>query len=59
MSLEEIHEKCIPPYCLPKEYGGELPTCDELNHQTVQQFCELKHFFDAEELLINSYTANK
>ncbi|EFA04969.1 clavesin-1 [Tribolium castaneum] len=58
LSMDEIYEKCVPAACLPKEYGGELPTCEELNRRTVEQFRELKKFFEAEEMLISSFKSS-
>ncbi|XP_063924425.1 retinaldehyde-binding protein 1-like isoform X2 [Zophobas morio] len=38
MTMEEFHRDCIPAAYLPAEYGGNLPSCDELNQRTVEQF---------------------
>ena len=59
MTMEEFHRDCIPAAYLPAEYGGNLPSCDELNQRTVEQFGELKEFFRADEELVTCYANNQ
>jgi hypothetical protein len=47
--MMQFHKECLPVSCLPKEYGGDLPTVEELNQISIQRFRELKPFFEAEE----------
>ncbi|XP_044261385.1 uncharacterized protein LOC123009261 [Tribolium madens] len=49
--MSKFYEDCIPSACLPKEYGGELSSIEEMNEKMIQEFRELKPFFDAEEKL--------
>ncbi|KYB26927.1 alpha-tocopherol transfer protein-like [Tribolium castaneum] len=49
--MNQFYKDCIPSSCLPKEYGGELATVEEMNEKMIQEFRELKPFFEAEEKL--------
>lgn len=60
MSMLQIHPpglegeelfKLIPKKCLPKEYGGDLPSENELHQRTVEQFNSKQKFWDMEEKL--------
>ncbi|CAH1380884.1 unnamed protein product [Tenebrio molitor] len=55
MSMEEFHREWIPASCLPEEYGGMLSSVEKLNQKTIEQFRELKPFFEAEEKLRSEY----
>ncbi|KAJ8910427.1 hypothetical protein NQ315_012569 [Exocentrus adspersus] len=41
----------VPKKCLPREYGGDLPSEKELNEITVRQFKEKQAFWDKEEAI--------
>ncbi|XP_068901033.1 retinaldehyde-binding protein 1-like [Tenebrio molitor] len=58
MSMEEFHREWIPASCLPEEYGGMLSSVEKLNQKTIEQFRELKPFFEAEEKLRSEYKRN-
>jgi hypothetical protein len=49
--MEEFHREWIPASYLPEEYGGMLSSVEKLNQKTIEQFRELKPFFEAEEKL--------
>ncbi|RZC42609.1 alpha-tocopherol transfer protein-like, partial [Asbolus verrucosus] len=55
MDMETFYCECVPASCLPEEYGGELPSGEELNRRAIEQFRELKPFFEAEEKLRSFY----
>jgi len=38
----------IPKKCWPSDYGGDLPSSDELHEKTVQQFKEKQAFWTLE-----------
>jgi hypothetical protein len=49
MNWEEFYKNHVPKSHLPSDYGGDLPSIQELhesNHKFLQQF---KSYFDAEE----------
>ncbi|KAK9875982.1 hypothetical protein WA026_011082 [Henosepilachna vigintioctopunctata] len=48
-NLEEFSQNYIPKKCLPSDYGGELPSFEELNKKTIERYRELKDFFESEE----------
>jgi hypothetical protein len=56
--MEEFHREWIPASCLPEEYGGMLSSVEILNQKTIEQFRELKPFFETEEKLRNQYKRN-
>lgn len=41
--------KLIPKKCLPKEYGGDLPSENELHQITVEKFYAKQKFWNLEE----------
>jgi hypothetical protein len=49
--MEEFHREWIPASYLPEEYGGMLSSVEKLNQKTIEQFRELKPFFEAGEKL--------
>jgi hypothetical protein len=51
--MDQFYKDCIPAKCLPKECGGDLPSIEELNERSIEQFRELKEFFKEEESLRN------
>ncbi|XP_068901556.1 alpha-tocopherol transfer protein-like [Tenebrio molitor] len=51
--MDQFYKDCVPAKCLPKECGGDLPSVQELNERTMEQFRELKGFFKEEENLRN------
>ncbi|CAH1380881.1 unnamed protein product [Tenebrio molitor] len=51
IDMEEFFEKYVPASSLPKDCGGDLPSVDELNKKTKEQFRELKEFYKMEEEL--------
>ncbi|KAJ3652498.1 hypothetical protein Zmor_018456 [Zophobas morio] len=53
--ITQFQKEHIPASFLPKDYGGDLPSSLELNENTIQQFKELKVFFESEEKLISYY----
>lgn len=46
--LEEVYQS-LPPYCLPSDFGGDLPSCEELHTQYIEWMRKLKNFFEEDE----------
>ncbi|XP_057658038.1 alpha-tocopherol transfer protein-like [Diorhabda carinulata] len=51
---QEVLFQLIPKKCLPKEYGGDLPSKYELHQKTIEQFKRKQYFWNAEEQLRKS-----
>lgn len=47
--LEEVY-KVLPKYCLPSDYGGDLPSCEKLHEHYIEWMKKLKPHFDEDEL---------
>ncbi|XP_065205554.1 alpha-tocopherol transfer protein-like [Planococcus citri] len=53
--LEEVYES-LPRSCLPSDFGGDLPSCEELYQQYIEWMKKLKKFFEEDEkkfILVN------
>lgn len=49
MDMDEFYEKHLPRKCLPLEFGGLLPSCQELHMENMKRLESLTPFFEAEE----------
>ncbi|KAK9875980.1 hypothetical protein WA026_011080 [Henosepilachna vigintioctopunctata] len=49
--MDIFSEKFIPKKCLPKEYGGFLPSFQELKEETIGRLRQLQKYFEDEEKL--------
>lgn len=47
--MEEFYQKAIPRECLPSDFGGTLPSIDELHEEFKNEYYRLRDFFRAEE----------
>lgn len=47
--MNEFFEKHIPADCMPKEYGGELPSSDSMQEDLTKKLIDMMPFFEAEE----------
>ncbi|KAJ8956084.1 hypothetical protein NQ318_016537 [Aromia moschata] len=47
--------KLVPKKCLPKEYGGDLPSEQELHERTMRQFRDMQQFWETEEKIRKQY----
>lgn len=54
-NLEEFYQKCIPKECLPKDFGGDLASIEELNESFKEEYYKLRDYFKAEEAQRVSY----
>nr|CAH7758651.1 unnamed protein product [Callosobruchus chinensis] len=50
MPSEKLHE-LVPKKCLPKEYGGDLPSEKELHEVTLGQLNDRQKFWETEEMM--------
>jgi len=41
----------VPPSCLPKDYGGDLPSLEELHNETMEKLKTYRDWFREEEAL--------
>ncbi|XP_044763490.1 retinaldehyde-binding protein 1-like [Coccinella septempunctata] len=54
-NLEEFSKNHIPKKCLPCDYGGDLPSFQELNEKTIERYRELKEYYQDEESIRKSW----
>lgn len=47
--MDEFYKKVISNRSLPKEFGGELASADELHNQFRKEFITLRDYFRGEE----------
>lgn len=47
--MELFYTKYIPKKCLPKDFGGDLPSVRDLHDVTVKKLESMIPYFDAEE----------
>uniref|UniRef100_A0A1B6E930 CRAL-TRIO domain-containing protein n=1 Tax=Clastoptera arizonana TaxID=38151 RepID=A0A1B6E930_9HEMI len=52
-NLSTLYEK-IPKENLPSDYGGLLPSCDEINSDYMKEVISMKSYFDEKDALHNS-----
>lgn len=45
MDMEKFYNECIPKECLPKDYGGDCETINELHDKHCEEFKRLRPYF--------------
>ena len=50
LDYEEFFEKYVPRHCMPSDYGGDLPSFDELHSKNVKSLVSMKEYYYLEEL---------
>lgn len=53
--MEQFYEKVISREGLPSDFGGTLPSCDDLHRQFKEEYYKMREFFRAEEEQRGSY----
>jgi hypothetical protein len=53
IDFEKFYKECVPKSCLPKDYGGELESVEELRMKQRQTFNAMKDYFLYEEMQSN------
>lgn len=56
MNFEQFYQQYIPKKCLPRDYGGFLPSTHELHLENVQLLASMTNYFAAEEKQRNKKT---
>jgi hypothetical protein len=46
---EHFYENHIPKSCLPRDYGGDLESIEELSQKNLQELKKLQNYFKIEE----------
>ncbi|CAH1118370.1 unnamed protein product [Phaedon cochleariae] len=57
--MEDFFEKHIPAHCMPADFGGDLPTMDQLSLDTQKRWRQVKSFLEAQEEQVRLYKNNK
>ena len=50
LDYNEFFEKYVPRHCMPSDYGGTLPSFEELHAKNVESLTAMKEYFYLEEL---------
>lgn len=56
---ENFYDKHIPKSCLPSDYGGDLPSVDELSKKNLDELKNLADYFELEEETIYENTESE
>ncbi|XP_070491774.1 alpha-tocopherol transfer protein-like [Chironomus tepperi] len=54
MDYNEFFEKHVPRHCMPSDYGGDLPSLDELHAKNIETLRTMKEYYRLEELHFKS-----
>ncbi|XP_070491802.1 alpha-tocopherol transfer protein-like [Chironomus tepperi] len=54
MDYNEFFEKHVPRHCMPSDYGGDLPSLDELHAKNIETLTSMKEYYYLEELHFKS-----
>ena len=58
LDYNEFYEKYVPRHCMPSDYGGSLPSFDELHSKNVETLMSMKQYYYLEELHCKSVIEN-
>jgi hypothetical protein len=53
MDYEKFYSECVPKSHLPKDFGGDLESVEELHQQHRENLMELRDYFMMEEQQAN------
>ncbi|CRL02024.1 CLUMA_CG015172, isoform A [Clunio marinus] len=53
LDYNKFYEEWIPKSCLPSDYGGDLPTIEEMHNSQRDSLLEMRDYFLMEERILN------
>lgn len=57
--MNDFFEKYIPSSCIPVDFGGDLPSLEELSEEMFKEMRKLSSFIEMEEKQVQLYKNEK